>query len=365
MRPALLVPSAVGHHSDRDLSWRDMSDVIRAAALRGFGSVIEECGGDPAALLAHVGIEPALLDSEDALISHRGLARLLEHASAELGVPDLGLRVAERQDISILGPLAVVMLHSATLREAVESASRFMFVHSPAVSFTLTDDPDGNADVAGVRYSLSAPPPTRQVVEMALLVAYRVGRLELGAATPPIGVDFPHSRIAPPERYVECFGAPARFGRRTATLRLPAEGLDSSLAAANPLLRKLALDYLTSRYPDPQQVYVPRVRGYLDQALGSGAIELSAVAATFGIHARTLQRRLVAEGTSYAEILDAVRRDAALRHLIESDLALSRVTAAVGLAEQSALTRCCLRWFGATPSAIRRAGGVAEPVVQR
>ncbi|MTE12604.1 AraC family transcriptional regulator [Nocardia aurantiaca] len=342
-----------------------MSDVVRAAALRGFSSVIAECGGDLAALLARVGIEPALLDSEDAVISHHSLVRLLEHASAELKVPDIGLRVAEHQDISILGPLAVVMLHSATLREAVESASRFMFVHSPAVSFTLTDDPDGSPDVVGLRYSLNSPPPTRQVVEMALLVAHRVGRLDIGAAAGPIGVDFPHSRLSPPERYAECFGAPVRFGRPTATLRLPAEGLALSMTAANPLLRQLALDYLTVRYPDPHQAYVPRVRGYLDQALGNGAIELAAVAATFGIHARTLQRRLVAEGTSYAQILDAARRDAALRHLIDSDLALSRVTTAVGLAEQSALTRCCLRWFGATPSAVRRAGGVDDAVVQR
>ncbi|WP_063051145.1 AraC family transcriptional regulator [Nocardia arthritidis] len=342
-----------------------MSDSIRAAALRGFGSVVSECGGDLTALLARVGIDSTLLDSDDAVISHRSLVRLLEHASTELEVPDLGLRVAEHQDISILGPLAVVMLHSATLREAVESASRFMFVHSPAVSFTLTDDPDGNPDVVGLRYSLRSPPPTRQVVEMALLVAHRVGRLDIGATSLPISVDFPHSRLSPPERYAECFGAPARFNRPTATLRLPAEELESSMAAANPLLRQLALDYLTSRYPDPHQVYVPRVRGYLDQALGSGAIELSAVAAIFGIHPRTLQRRLAAEGTSYAEILDAARRDATLRHLIDSDLALARVTAAVGLGEQSALTRCCLRWFGATPSAVRRAGGVDESVAQR
>lgn len=342
-----------------------MDDLIRAAALRGFGSVVNECGGDPAALLARVGIEPMLLDSEDAVISHRSLVRLLELASVELEVPDLGLRIAEHQDISILGPLALVMLHSATPREAVESASRFMFVHSPAVSFTLTDDPDGSAEVVGLRYSLNSPPPTRQVVEMALLVASRVGRLDIGAAARPISVDFPHSRLSPLERYVECFGAPARFGRPTATLRLPAEGLASSMTGANPLLKQLALDYLTSRYPDPNQMYVPRVRGYLDQAMGNGAIELTAVAATFGIHARTLQRRLTAEGTSYAEILDAARRDAVLRHLIDSDLPLSRVTAAVGLAEQSALTRCCLRWFGATPSAVRRAGGTEEAVAQR
>lgn len=343
---------------------RPTSDPVRAAALRGFADVVAEHGGDPAALLERVGIAPALLDHEDALISHHGLVRVLEIAAAELDVPDLGLRVAERQDISVLGPLAVVMLHSATLREAVECASRFMFVHSPAVSFALTDDPDGRPDVVGLRYSVSSPPPTRQVVEMALLAAHRVGQVDIGAAAGPVGVDFPHARLSPQQRYDECFGAPVRFDRPTATLRLPAAGLAASMEAANPLLRQFALDYLTSRYPDSHQAYAPRVRGYLEQALGSGAVDLPALAATFGIHARTLQRRLEAEHTSYAEILDAVRRDTALRHLVDSDLPLARVAAAVGLAEQSALTRCCLRWFGATPSAVRRAGGVDAAVAQ-
>lgn len=175
----------------------------------------------------------------------------------------------------------------------------------------------------------------------------------------PIAVDLPHARLSPPERYARCFGAPVRFERPTATLWLPAHGLAAAMAAANPLLHRFALAYLTSRQPGPEQGWAARVRGYLDQALGSGATTLPAVAATFGVHPRTLQRRLEAERTSYADLLDAARRDAVLRHLVDSDLPLVRVSAAVGLAEQSALTRCCLRWFGATPSAIRRAGGAA------
>ena len=100
----------------------------------------------------------------------------------------------------------------------------------------------------------------------------------------------------------------------------------------------------------------------MEQALGSGAVEIEAVAATFGLHPRTLQRRLESEGASYADILDTARRETALRYLVGTALPLTRVTAAIGLAEQSALTRCCLRWFGATPSAVRRNGRAADLV---
>jgi AraC-like DNA-binding protein len=67
-----------------------------------------------------------------------------------------------------------------------------------------------------------------------------------------------------------------------------------------------------------------------------------------------LQRRLAAESTTFEEILDGVRREAALRLITETDLPLAQVTALVGLTEQSALSRAGRRWFGQPPRALRR-----------
>lgn len=78
-------------------------------------------------------------------------------------------------------------------------------------------------------------------------------------------------------------------------------------------------------------------------------------------HPRTLQRRLAAEGTSFAAILDDVRRDAARRYLTTTDMPMSQVASLIGLSEQATLTRSCRRWWATTPTAIRRDGTPGRP----
>jgi AraC-like DNA-binding protein len=70
---------------------------------------------------------------------------------------------------------------------------------------------------------------------------------------------------------------------------------------------------------------------------------------------RSLQRRLDAEGTSFAQLVDEVRRDLALRYVADARIALGEVAYLLGFAEPSPFYRAFKRWTGMTPSAARRA----------
>jgi AraC-like DNA-binding protein len=65
---------------------------------------------------------------------------------------------------------------------------------------------------------------------------------------------------------------------------------------------------------------------------------------------------LAAEGTTFGQILDDVRREAAHRHLTTTDLPAGQVAAMLGVAEQSALCHALRRWYGTSPRALRAAG---------
>ncbi|MFC7501336.1 AraC family transcriptional regulator ligand-binding domain-containing protein, partial [Nocardioides sp. GCM10030258] len=71
------------------------------------------------AMLRRFGIDPAALLDDASLIPHDGVVQVLEYAAESTGLPDLGLRVGERQDEGMLGLLSVVMQHSATVGEAL------------------------------------------------------------------------------------------------------------------------------------------------------------------------------------------------------------------------------------------------------
>ena len=329
--------------------------MVRAAGLRGLPALIDDLGGDGPALLARFGIDAAAIDTDHAVIRSQSGAHALEAAAAELNCPDLGLRLATRQDIAILGPLAIAIENSETLGEALDCATRFLFVHSPALTIEQVDDPSGRPGVVGLRYGsteLDLLPP--QVSDNGLGLLHRIITLLNGGRYGLRSVHLPHPPLAPVARYTEFFGADVRFGQDAAVLRVPAAMTGARVTGGNRVLREVALDYMRHHFPAPETSPAEQVRKLITQSLGSAPVDIAAVARRLRTHPRTLQRRLAASGTGYDKILDDVRRQAAHRLITTTDLPFAQVTAMVGLTEQSALSRAARRWFGTSPRDLRR-----------
>jgi AraC-like DNA-binding protein len=344
---------------DTHLPLADMGSMVRAAGLRGLPALVDGLGGDGAALLARFHVPPAALASDDAVIPSIAAARVLEQAAAELSCPDLGLRLAEQQNARVLGPLAVAIENSPTLGAALDTATRFLFVHSPALSLTKIPDPAGRPNVLGLLYAGAEGLPP-QVADLGLGLVHRIIVLLAAGSYGLRSVLLPHAPLAPVTRYTAFFGADVRFDQPGAVLRVPARLADEPVPGGNRVLRDLALDYISSHFPAPERPISARVQLLLTQSLGSAPVGITAIARLLQTHPRTLQRRLAAEQTSFGTILDGVRRTAAHRLITQTDIPFSQVTAMIGLAEQSALSRAVRRWFGVPPRQLRSAGPVFE-----
>lgn len=340
--------------------------VIRSAGLRGFRAEVESLGGDAEDLAGRAGLPVAALDADDVLVPDTAMAGVLELAAAELGRPDLGLRVAARQDLSLLGPLALAIENSPTVADALECTSRYLFVHAPAMRISAEPDPDGVPGVEALRYDVAPPgvAPPRQGTDLSLGSLHRSIRALVGGTYGLRSVDLPYSPLAPVAVYEEFFGVRVRFGRPAARLRLPSSLGSLPLTGRDETVRRLALDFLSRQRPADDQPdddtddrpFTHQVRGAVRQLLDSSAPDVVSVARLFGLHPRTLQRRLAAEGSTFAEVLDEARRAAAHRLLVGTDLPLAQVARSVGFAEQAVLTRACRRWFDQTPTRVRAGG---------
>src|SRR6516165_7399647 len=117
-----------------------MTAMVQAQSLRGYRELVGDLGGNPNRLLRRAGIDPASLDQLTAFISFEAVTELLERSSSELNTPDFGLRLAERQDIGILGTLAVAMRYSSTVGDAMRCASKYLHVYNAAIAFTVNTD---------------------------------------------------------------------------------------------------------------------------------------------------------------------------------------------------------------------------------
>jgi hypothetical protein len=114
-----------------------VTPMVRAQSLRGYRDLVADLGGDPEQLLHDAGLDPSALDQLTAFISFERSIDLLERSATELACADFGLRLAERQDLGILGTLAVGMRYSATVGEALACAAEYLPVHNAAVAFDI------------------------------------------------------------------------------------------------------------------------------------------------------------------------------------------------------------------------------------
>ena len=97
-----------------------------------------------------------------------------------------------------------------------------------------------------------------------------------------------------------------------------------------------------------------RVRGALVDLMPAGRTGAEDVAAALGISRSTLQRRLREEGNSYQEMLDATRRDMAVRYLTKTTLRADEIASVLAYRDANSFSRSFRRWTGLSPLAFRQ-----------
>jgi AraC-like DNA-binding protein len=343
-----------------DDSWFTFGDMraanqvlIRARALTGFSDLVAEHGGDAHALLSRAGIAPGVLEKPDATLPLVRVAMLVDDAAKSLRLPDFGLRLAMRQDISVLGAVALIALHAATVGEALRGIGRNLPYHTPGATLRLVDD--ARAGHTQLRYELNLDPsvPQRQVVELSYAVAIAFLRLMTGERGANWHVGFRHTKGLKPARYRKALGCPVQLGEDVDKLVFPTRLLDGSIDSGSAELQREAerfVSNVTRRFPlDVGQ----QVEALIDRQLAAGGCNIALVASQMGLHKRTLQRRLEDQGLHFEDIIDGLRRDRANALLPHEAIPLTQVGELLGYSEQSSFNRACHRWFGRTPQAVR------------
>jgi AraC-like DNA-binding protein len=127
---------------------------------------------------------------------------------------------------------------------------------------------------------------------------------------------------------------------------------DPQLASA---LQGYAND-IVARFAPEEPPLLRDARRCLLAMLGSCVPSVSVLARQLGLGSRTLQRQLQEAGTSFAGLLDGVRRDAAER-AVRNGRTLEDVAQELGFSDPRSLQRAFKRWTNCTVDQYRRRGG--------
>ena len=76
---------------------------------------------------------------------------------------------------------------------------------------------------------------------------------------------------------------------------------------------------------------------------------LSDVAKAMGVSPRSLQRRLMEQGTTFSRILDRSKRQRAMQLLVKEDLSMSEIALMLGYSDASNFGRAVRKWTGQSP----------------
>ena len=77
------------------------------------------------------------------------------------------------------------------------------------------------------------------------------------------------------------------------------------------------------------------------------------MAKTLAVSVRTLSRKLGEEGTTYAEVVDGLRRSLALQYLREPGMSLSQIAWLLGYEGSTSFNHAFKRWTGRSPTETR------------
>jgi AraC-like DNA-binding protein len=152
-------------------------------------------------------------------------------------------------------------------------------------------------------------------------------------------------------RLAELMRCPLHFGAGFTRLELATGAMATPAMRGDPALYEALERHAESMLAELG--LSEQVRLTLTQLLRRGEARISAVAEALGMNARTLQRRLQAEGLRYQAIVDAARGSLARRALAAPGRSLEEIAESLGYADVSSLSRAFHRWCGCSPAAYR------------
>ena len=336
-------------------SRRSPVSMVRSESLSFFDELVRDQGGDPDELLNALRIDPGMLATRDTLIPYRSMVLLLEHAASMLNCPDFGLRLARRQySDGILGALDIAMRNSPTVGEAWRFCVDHVHVYCADTRLSLSQCANSGRQVMRFEILLPRLYRQRQAVELSLLISHLATKMISGGHAAAREVWFTHEPLSDQVRYADYFDSEVRFARPYNALYFNDADFAAPVVGRNERVLELATYFLDSQFPICGAGIKSRVRRTIEEQLSKGRCTQIEVAAGLGMHPRTLQRHLRSVGEKFESMKDEVRRDAVMRYLRDTQLPLKTIAAMLGYSERSVLVRCCHRWFGQSPGALRQ-----------
>jgi AraC-like DNA-binding protein len=335
-----------GHRTSRD-------SMVSARVVLALVDAAEHVGVARDVLLPAAHLDRSLLTAPDTRVTRADLYRVAEHALDLTGDPAFGLHWARRLDDRAFAPVAQLVAHAATLRQALALLARFSRLLADEADYVVHER-DRQLTVQYLPLDRESPRLRRLSADLIVGGLWRIVRsFSPGARPDEVAFEYP----APPERadYDRFFETTVHFGRPFtgvvfdgALLQAPSTAKDDDVREALEAVAERRLLQITGRTP-----LATRARDVLVRDRLPHSADMECVAHRLGLSVRSLRRHLEAEGTSFGDVLREAQTAVARDLLRDPRRTVQDVAYEMGFSDATAFHRAFRRWTGTTPRAYR------------
>lgn len=319
---------------------------------------LRERGLDERPLLERAGISPELLALAQARVPSSAYGLLWHGIAQQIDDEFFGLD-SRRMKSGSFTLLCHALIHADTLERALRRALRFLRLLLDDFHGELEID-DGIARIRIIDRIDSAtgqPIPPRRAFAYGtyLLLLHGLACWLVGRRIPLLSAQFRCAEPPYSQEWRVLFAPELSFAQAGSGISFDAGYLALHNCRDEPamkeFLRSAPANFLV-KYKNSASLSARIRRRLRGQAVADWP-GLPALARQLNQSEATLRRRLDAEGSSYRQILDDLRRDMAIGLLADRQASLADIAAALGFSEASAFHRAFRKWTGSRPGEYR------------
>lgn len=326
--------------------------VVRVGPLMNLPHLMRKLGCDPEPLFAETGISADQFNNPDTEVPYRSAALLIHRCATVARCPHFGLLLGEDVIPSALGMAGFALLSAPNVRDALLGLQRDLDLHERGGSVSL--EIAEATTYLGYAIQLSSVEGSDIVYDLAMTIACRIMRALCGAQWNPAAVHLAHGQPSDLRPYRRFFRAPLHFNEDRSALAFTSRWLDYPVATADPHLHQYLEKTAKQLHENAPRDFIELLHRQLHSALTHNTCTAASVAQGFGIHERTLNRRLLDAGTTFQRELDKVRLETARQLLERTEASLPHIADLLGYSDGTAFIRAFKRWTGVTPARWRR-----------
>lgn len=307
-----------------------------------------EMGMDRGALERAAGLVEADLSDPDARIPKVKMLALWREVLEHVGDPLCGLKIGSTLRTREVGLVGYVMAASANLGHALECLARYGRILADDMQCTLkfgAETVDFEVAAGVDLIALEHPVVARLTAVLAM------AREITGRNVCPVEVCLPQAQPFDVVPYRDYFQSRLRFAAGSPVLTFAVGDLALPISNADQGLSRYLEDYAQGVMDSlpVQGSLVSQIWRILMVRLPAGDPGIDAVAAALGMTARTVQRRLKDEGTTYRDLRDSFRQTTARKLLGNPRIPIKEIAFLLGYQDIGAFYRAFRRWEDCAP----------------